>query len=535
MLLDERIVAILMSSFVAASWDDVKPSSFKTTLYLPTLRVAVAAGSFILYDSNSSTTVFHAPDTTDVASSTVTESNELHEHVGRIIEVVDAVESIQDLQISPSFRCAMRAWQEQDSSALTEVQYVKVNVFEDHALFPNKLFPGKSDQECLSETSLAKWQRLVQLCRYVWIPTTAVLGLSFVFPEQADGELVAHTFDDCRGMYNVYLLQHRIDSAGVVSCIPRNECPPFPTFLESFRNLWAVDHSQMIFNGIRQIRQNMQQSLCRVAQSQGDFSVKKTKLQLPNCCWYYIKNVLASAKEIRNVSTIVTYSQPKTVLSWGLSLHSSPYVGSLDVIRFDTKEKMDVFRRLFGIMAGFGVRKRRPKYSDGKAPLSLNDVLNIISPPSRRSEDDVCDGAGGHHSFKLFGITRDGIDLAYDAADGVLQITLRYRKMVVTNSSLALLSSVGVAAENPPDDGSSSDSSVLAHDDISPGMEFVDHMYIMQVQESFANKVCAKRVYKIVRNESGRSRTLKLQSSEQTVIYYTDIAYVLRQLQKMIE
>jgi hypothetical protein len=216
-------------------------------------------------------------------------------------------------------------------------------------------------------------------------------------------------------------------------------------------------------------------------------------------------------------------------------LHSSPYVGSLDVIRFDTKEKMDVFRRLFGIMAGFGVRKRRPKYSDGKAALSLNDVLNIISPPSRRTEDDVCDGAGGHRSFKLFGITRDGIDLAYDAADGVLQITLRYRKMVVTNSSLALLSSVGVAAENPPDDGSSSDSSVFAHDDISPGMEFVDHTYIMQVQESFANKVCAKRVYKIVRNESGRSRTLKLQSSEQTVIYYTDIAYVLRQLQKMIE
>lgn len=529
----------MVHSFAAVSWEELQPSSFKATFYLPTLRVSITAGSFILYDTN--TTGSQSSVTAGLASmsdnneennddkgftSTLLPSNEVLQSVGRIIEVVDSVESIEDPAVTLSFREEMISMS-QKSPDDAPLQYLKVNLFRDHSFISDRLFSGKIDTMSRAAMDKSKWQRLVQLHEYEWIPSTAVVGLSFVFPE-ADGELMSHgAFDDCRGMFNVYLLKHRIDSAGHISCIPHDSCPPFPSCLESYRKLWSVDHCQMIFNGIRQIRQDIQRSLCRVAQSQGDFAVKKTKLLLPSCCWFYIKS-LASVHGIRSVPT-VTYSQPKSVLSWGLTLHSSPYVGTLDVIRFDTKAKMDSFRRLFGIMAGFGVRKRRPKYCDGKALLSLNDVLNVISPLSQQQEDD--DACESHHPFKLFGATDDGIDLAYDSAEGVLQIILRYRKMVVTNASLTSLATVGVVAQQSFD--CSSSATIAEMSDLAPGMEFMDNVYIMQIQQIFSNKIHAKRVYKIVDHGSETSKTVKVHSSD-TVIY-TDVVYVYEQIQKMLE
>ena len=92
------------------------------------------------------------------------------------------------------------------------------------------------------------------------------------------------------------------------------------------------------------------------------------------------------------------------------------------MICFDMKANMDAFRQLFGALAGFGGRrKQRPKYCNGKALLSLNDVLNVISPMLQQEEDGTSEI---HRPFKLFGVTDDGIDLAYDSAKGVLQIIL---------------------------------------------------------------------------------------------------------------
>lgn len=536
-----KSIATMGRSYSAVSWEELRPSSFQPTFYLPALRVSITAGSFILYDtsrcrshqSSGTAGLASMSDNNDENSngkgftSTLLPSNEVLKSVGRIIEVVDSVENIGDPSVTVSFRDQMISLSQQ-AHADAPLQYLKVNMFRDHSLISDRLFAGHRDT--LSKTAIdkSKWQRLVQLCEYEWIPSTAVVGLSFVFPE-ADGELVSHTFDDCRGMFNVYLLKHRIDSAGHISCIPHDSCPPFPSCLESYRKLWSVDHCQMIFNGIRQIRQDIQHSLCRVAQSQGDFAVKKTKLLLPSCCWFYIKSSLATEHGIRSVPT-VTYSQPKSVLSWGLTLHSSPYVGTLDVIRFDTQAKMDAFRQLFGIMAGFGVRKRRPKYCDGKALLSLNDVLNVISPLSQPEDEYVSES---HRPFKLFGATDDGIDLAYDSAEGILQIILRYRKMVVTNASLDSLATVGVVAQQSSDSSRSSSATIEEMSDITPGMEFMDDMYIMQIQQLFSNKIHAKRVYKIVDHGSETSKTVKIHSSD-TVIY-TDVVYVYEQIQKMLE
>ena len=451
-------------------------------------------------------------------------------YVGRIINVVDSIEGIDNPEhfATISFADDLASQQLDDN---VPVQFLKVNVFSDHSVISDKLHLRQTESSQASKKNGDKtsttWQRLVQLSEYDWIPSSAVLGLSFVFPE-GDGALLSHAFDDCRGMFNAYLLTHRMDSAGLISYIPPDSCPPFPSYLEEFRKLWSVDHSQMIFNSIRQIRQDMQRSLCRVAQSQGDFAMKTTKLLVPSCCWFYIKSSLAS-KGMHSVSP-VRYTQPRSVLSWGLALRSCPYVGSLDVIRFDTKEKMNIFRQLFGIMAGVGIRKRRPKYCDGKALLSLNDVLNIISCPDADDSNDT--PPDDHDTFKRFGTTGDGIDLAYDSSEGVLQIVLRYRKMVVTNTSMNSLSSLGVLATTANNEAASLDSSSDAEIEIVPGMEFVDSMYVMRIHQVFANEIHAKQAYKI--NDHAAKRTMKAVHSSEIVIY-TDVVNVHRQIKKMLE
>lgn len=135
--------------------------------------------------------------------------------------------------------------------------------------------------------------------------------------------------------------KYRISGEGNVSVIPRHTCPPFPGQIKSFHKLWSVDYCELTFNAIRHIRQEMQQVLCRVAHSQGDFTVKNKKLQQPSCTWYFIKNAMA-AGGVESIST-VKYSQPQAFLSWGLVCHSRRRTGCLDVLHFDTAKKLDFF------------------------------------------------------------------------------------------------------------------------------------------------------------------------------------------------
>ena len=164
----------------------------------------------------------------------------------------------------------------------------------------------------------------------------------------------------------------------------------------------------------------------------------------------------------------------------------------------------------------------------------MNDVLNIII--CHNVEADVANEAaqdGGSHNneFKRFGTADDGIDLEYDSLLGVLQIVLRYRKMIVTNSSLHNLSSVGVSDHRT--NTSATDNELTEEDfEIAPGMEFVDGTHVMQVRRVYANEIHAQRAYKIIVDAT--KRTLRsLQSTE--IVIYTDVAHVQRQIEKMLD
>ena len=303
-------------------WELLNPSSFMNTLYIRSLRISVTAGSFVRYYYNSSS------------------GDEEFRKVGRVVAVVSSIDLVPHHERHP----LIQRLQSQDRSQNEfPVQFAKVNLFEDRQLFAGCHFPERNGR-------YEGWNRTVQVDKCEWIPSFCIVGLAFIAFENDDA------FDDCcKGMANFFVTKYRISGEGDVSVIPRHTCPPFPGQIDSFQKLWSVDYCELTFNTIRQIRQEMQRVLCRIAQSQGDFTTKNTKMQLPSCSWYFIKNAMAAGgvESICNVK----YSQPEGFLSWGLVYHSRRHTGYLDVLRFDTAKKLDVFRGLFGRMAGYGVRK----------------------------------------------------------------------------------------------------------------------------------------------------------------------------------
>jgi hypothetical protein len=79
----------------------------------------------------------------------------------------------------------------------------------------------------------------------------------------------------------------------------------------------------------------------------------------------------------------------------------------MEVLHLDTLEKMEAFHSLLGKTVGYGVRKKRPKYSDGKSLLHINDVINVILCPSS------LEGVGSNNDesvgpFQWFGVKEDG-------------------------------------------------------------------------------------------------------------------------------
>ena len=133
-------------------------------------------------------------------------------------------------------------------------------------------------------------------------------------------------------------------------------------------------------------------------------------------------------------------------------------------------------------------------------------------------------------------MTDDGYDLAYDSSEGVLQIVLvQYRKLIIRNSSWGSLVSVGVAKHSEAvtprtsKPRRSDSSQVVDMSEITPGMEFIDDNYVMQIQNIFPHELLAMTVYKIVDNNTTMTATRKVNSSE--IVIYIDISDVHQKIQ----
>jgi hypothetical protein len=120
-----------------------------------------------------------------------------------------------------------------------------------------------------------------------------------------------------------------------------------------------------------------------------------------------------------------------------LCLQSIRHTEHLDDLRFDTEGRLKAFRDLFGHTCGFGVRKKRPRYCNGRSVLHINDVINVVSHANNQLEEipEPSASTGNWHSFRN-AVMRDGFDMApYDIDYGVLHLVIRYHKMIVTPMS----------------------------------------------------------------------------------------------------
>jgi hypothetical protein len=489
--------------------------SFISTVYLRCLKVSITPGSFILYYNKEE------------------ESDAPIPRVGRILEVVDSIDKVPGSENFPAiqerFQEVCRTAAENDEG--TSLYFVRVNVFKSRSLFPDGDFPV-DDKTLLSRASGAvnaddSWQAVVQLEADTWILADAIINLSFVFPEE---DVLDHCYDDCHGMHNFFVLGHRCAQNGCISPIPKQACPPpFPGQLEGFFDYWSVDQCQAIFHSIRHITRALQRLLCRIAQSQGDFSNRNARLQLPRYSWFYLK----SQFEDQGISLIcdVRFCQPRPILGWGLTYHCIRETGNLEVLRFDSLAKMKAFRKIFGHTSGYGVRKKRPRYNEGHAMLNLNDVINVVH---FSVNDEVNDGREhcASSTFQRYGVMEDGIDLVYDVNDGVLQVVVRYRKVIVTKESIPFLRAAGVVFRGGRDDNECPQGNIVnaVATEISSGMEFIDSGYLMRVTSVTGNVVYARKTYKLVGD-----RSVRVYGCDNDIVAYTNIVDINNRIQEMLE
>jgi hypothetical protein len=201
------------------TWEALTPTSFQTTLYLPSLKISITAGSFITYRKGETGLL-----------------------VGRVVEVVSSINLIPQDDNYPLIDEPLP--DDFDDDIL--VQFAKVNLFKYRSLLSDRDFPAEDN----FASSCTGWPKVVQVKECEWIPSYSIFGLAFIFMED---DIASHIFDDCRGMSNFFVLKYRLAQNGFVSVVPRNACPPFAGCIERCHKMWSVDHSQIIFNSIHQI------------------------------------------------------------------------------------------------------------------------------------------------------------------------------------------------------------------------------------------------------------------------------------------
>ena len=167
--------------------------------------------------------------------------------------------------------------------------------------------------------------------------------------------------------------------------------------------------------------------------------------------------------------------------------------------------------------------------------LNINDVINVVRFPLDDEVDDGRQDQSADGIFQRYGVMEDGIDLVFDANDGVLQVVVRYQKMVVTKESMPFLTAVGVLFrgddyEFHPGNNINSAATPDTSTCISTGMEFMDRGYLMRVKAGANDVVYARRTYKLVGHRSVRVYGC----DNDHIVTYTDIADINNRIQEML-
>ena len=115
------------------TWETLNTMSFNGSVYVSCLKLSITCGSFILYYNK-------------------TDDDAPRPQVGRVLEVVSSIDMVPQ---SDHFPAIQEQFQKGSATSRDEipVQFLKVNVFKNRELLPDRYFPVDVDNTLLSKIS----------------------------------------------------------------------------------------------------------------------------------------------------------------------------------------------------------------------------------------------------------------------------------------------------------------------------------------------------------------------------------------------
>jgi hypothetical protein len=261
-----------------------------------------------------------------------------------------------------------------------------------------------------------------------------------------------------QGISNAYVCRYQADGNLKVY----NYC--FPTNVPNHSCLQSC-YQERIWSSLEHIRAILHKALNKMSEKQGVKYMEKCFF--PHESWVYIKAQVNKALSVLQEETQDEYDSDNED-RWldvknhcarmkirrtgpGLYRFSTWDESQTELSRFETNEDLQIFRSIFNMHSMHGIRDRSPKIEEKSLKLSNNTALNVVMANSERRE-------------KLAKYPcEDGIDLNYSTKWQVLEIRVRYTRVVyrasnglVTTQLPSYISGI-LGAKRVADDAASSD------------------------------------------------------------------------------
>ena len=239
-----------------------------------------------------------------------------------------------------------------------------------------------------------------------------VVDFAFVFPPKA----VVDGLVNCSGISNAFICRYLfVDHTSEL--VEIEDIVSFPSLYSSEDQPWVrtrcVDCVGLrIWRSVSVVQDILMKMLNRQSERQGLFARAREKVPLfPPETWLYLSRRAAGVIEpIKRSGRRV-----RQRLLYGMKMQTKRVETKVEILRFETDEQLIVLRKILGIAATVGVRRRKARIDETKY-IQTNDALNIVTG-SDSAEDP----------FTLR-TEEEGIDLVFDQME--LVVICRYSKYV---------------------------------------------------------------------------------------------------------
>jgi hypothetical protein len=242
---------------------------------------------------------------------------------------------------------------------------------------------------------------VVQTMEWRSITTHEIIDVCFVFTE----ERMSTAFSVCTGMENCFFCRFRSDRSPVGSLMT------FPSEHPDHSHT-VICFALRVWNSIEGIRDRLVKLLNRTGEKQGvEFCRNSEKMPLDPEAWFYLLQKLAPSVTAReSVSRILRFRILQGMIGSKKSVERPS-----EILRFESEDQLETFRRVFGATITYGFRHPKPRVGQTQC-IAENFAIHVMY------------GAEELEQPFLSSTKKVGIDLIFDQVD--LKIIARYTKFL---------------------------------------------------------------------------------------------------------